>query len=396
MQYNLLNYGNTGLCPSPTLANKDTYFSTVFEHVLPDVMCVNEMAASLTYADRILANVCNKNGRSNYKKTTFSNTTGSNIVNMLFYNSDILGYISHDSINSIVRNIDIYKLYYKAPNLAATQDTVFVEFILAHLKAGSASADAADRTSMTNSLMSYLNTRNKSENTIFIGDFNLYNSSEQAFQNLINYSNAKIRFKDPVNQIGAWSSNTSYKNYHTQSTQLTVNGTCHSSGGTDDRFDFIMASEYIMGDSANVKYVPGSYITVGNDGLRYNQTATSPANTQVSATVASALYNFSDHYPVTLKLKLTPTTNSAVKGFTPDATTRISFVNPAAGVLHLNAANCTLNFSLLDIRGNEVKHIAMLDLSKGQDIDISTLPQGIYTLVFENENKLYRAKLVIQ
>jgi endonuclease/exonuclease/phosphatase family metal-dependent hydrolase len=396
MQYNLLNYGNTGLCPNPTLANKDAYFLTIINHVEPDILCVNELANNVTYANRIVANVLNQNGRSGYQRATYTNVANSNLVNMLFFKSDKFGIAKEEVITSVYRDINVYKLYYKQANLATVQDTVFIHFIVAHLKAGNTTNDRTDRATMTTAVMNYLNAIDKRDNYVFCGDFNFYTSAEQGFQNIIAHSNEKIKFYDPINQIGAWSNNSSFQAYHTQSTNTTASGSCHSTGGSDDRFDFIMCSDYILGDSANVKYIPNSYVTVGQDGLRFNQSVMSPTNTAVSTTVANALMNFSDHYPVTANFKITPKYNVSSKK-TNAQEQGVVYTNPVSNELQITLEkNSTIKeVSIKNIYGTALKSV-LLSNNELNIIDISTYSKGVYLLEFEdNKGRKSIRKLTI-
>jgi hypothetical protein len=54
-----------------------------------------------------------------------------------------------------------------------------------------------------------------------------------------------------------------------------------------------------------MQYIPNSYLTVGNDGNRMGvdvNSATPVVNNSAPAAVLNALYQFSDKYPVTIKL----------------------------------------------------------------------------------------------
>lgn len=171
-----------------------------------------------------------------------------------------------------------------------------------HLKAGSNSSDVTDRENMVNILMNYLNALNKSANYIALGDLNLYSSSEGAFQKLINHPNPNIRFYDPVNKIGDWHENSLYAAYHTQSTR-TVDDGCASSGGLDDRFDFILTSLPVLAGTQKVKYIPGSYHILAQDGNHFNKSLLdAPTPPDVPTNVLNALYNNSDHLPVLIKV----------------------------------------------------------------------------------------------
>jgi hypothetical protein len=120
---------------------------------------------------------------------------------------------------------------------------------------------------------------------------------------LINPADETYKFYDPVNQIGSWHVNSTYKDYHTQSTRSSYNG-CAASGGMDDRFDFIMASGNIMNGTDKIQYINDSYTTLGQDGSSYNSSLNTSDNSSVPTAVAHALYENSDHLPVLLDIKI--------------------------------------------------------------------------------------------
>ncbi|MEA3318205.1 MAG: T9SS type A sorting domain-containing protein, partial [Bacteroidota bacterium] len=170
-------------------------------------------------------------------------------------------------------------------------------------KAGNGTAEAQERADEVAEFMNYIKNLGVAGNYFFMGDFNLYDDDEDAFQQLINPTNATYKFYDPVNQIGNWHVNSTYKNYHTQSTHTEYNG-CASTGGMDDRFDFIMASGNIINGTDKVQYIADSYTTLGQDGSSYNSALNTTSNSSVPTAVAQALYNNSDHLPVMLDIKI--------------------------------------------------------------------------------------------
>lgn len=321
MQYNLLYYGqNTSFCSSTNnnLDKKDTNLRIILGHVKPDVFCVNEMGSKDSLATRILNRDLNIDGVNFYKRAAFTKASGSSIVNMIFYDSFKLTLVKQELIdkdtsgNALERVIDLYSFYYNDKNLSTSNDTVFITFIVAHLKAGSTSSDKLQREQETAALMKFIKGR-KTENYIFSGDFNLNSSNELSYQNLINESNIAYRFYDPVQQNGTWYNDSAFSNYHTQSTHTVSN--CFAGSGLDDRLDFILASDYVMNDSAKVKYVPGSYTTIGQDGMHFDQNVNSGINTSAPVEVINALYSMSDHLPVSLRLafSVTPVSTSITK-----------------------------------------------------------------------------------
>ncbi len=117
-----------------------------------------------------------------------------------------------------------------------------------------------------------------------------------------------------------------------QSTHTSSSG-CAVGGGLDDRFDFILISNNVKYGNKKVKYVPGSFHVVGQDGKHFNEAVNSaPTNTSVPANVLSALYNNSDHLPVTLKITVNqplgiPQMHSDIN--------QLRFTNPVNNILNL-------------------------------------------------------------
>jgi hypothetical protein len=71
----------------------------------------------------------------------------------------------------------------------------------------------------------------------------------------------------------------------------------------DDRFDMMLVTNDLLASSPSLRYVPGSYWTVGDDGLHFNLSILDPpTNTSAPYTVLSAIHNMSDHLPIALDL----------------------------------------------------------------------------------------------
>jgi len=401
MSSNLLNYNNTtSYCTSANndVTSKDSYIREILNYVKPDIWGVNEVAGNSASVQRILDNDLNINGVTYYKRATYSNSSGSDIVSMLYYDSRKFKYYNQNYLTTNYRDIMIYKLYYNSSDVSNLNDTVFITFVQMHLKAGSTASDMADRDAETSQLMSYFNGLSDFGNVLVMGDFNVQSSNEQSFQNLINYSNANIRFYDPPNKLGDWKDNPAFTMYHSQSTNSTSNG-CNASGGLDDRFDFILASFYVMNNIAKVKYVPNSYIVIGQDGAHMNQSVNSPANYSVPANVLNALVNNSDHLPVTVKLRI-------------NQTPAVSGVNNLELISNnINLKNISNSIIESEIYSNSVEsyNIKVYDLSgkvlfdmniqtqtgfNNIKIPVSNLNEGMYLLKFTNKLKSNTFKFV--
>jgi hypothetical protein len=305
MDYNLLMYGNTTtFCTSNNnnINDKDGYLKTIVDHIRPDVLGVNEMASNAIYGSRILANVLNTDSIDYYKKATYSNQSVSSLVNMLFYNSRKLELYTELVVPTNVRDINIYTFFYKDVALSSGADTIFITFVVAHLKAGSTTSDQQSRQTMVQAAMGKLKTNSLWGNVLFMGDFNVRSSSEAAYQTLVNEGNPLYKFFDPVNQPGNWNNNSNFADLHTQSTH--TSGGCPAGGGMDDRLDQILSTTFILGDSLGMNYIDGSYWAVGQDGNRFNGSLISPTNNSAPSNVIQALYNMSDHLPVIMDIEV--------------------------------------------------------------------------------------------
>ena len=292
MQYNLLYYGkNVYDCNSTNnnIDDKNVALRTIIEHTQPDIFCVNEMDASTSDVNYLMDNVLNIDGVTSWQH---ANLTGSFSVNMLYYNSEKFTLNSQEYITASPRQTNVYHLTHISE---AIDFTVFV----AHLKAGAASDDQDDRANATINVMNYIENRGAG-NYIFMGDLNIYYSSEQAFQNLTTVTSTEFAFFDPINRIGSWHNSSSFSDVHTQATH--TSGDCFVTGGMDDRFDFIMISEKIKDGENKIQYLTNSYETVGQDGNHFNDALIDGTNNSAPSNVISALYNMSDHLPVSLEL----------------------------------------------------------------------------------------------
>ena len=294
MYHNMLNFPGTTPDRADSLRN-------IISYVAPDVYAICELE-SAAGADLILNNAFNVYGKTNYARATYLD--GPYTDNMLIYNTDKLGLVSQNQIGTVLRDISVYRMYYKAPNLSAITDTIYLYFFVCHLKAGS--ADYQQRNTEIQQAKFYLNSiSNEAENVFIGGDMNVYSGFESAILTLKNTGD--VPMFDPINVDGNWSSNSSFADYHTQSTRSGGGYGGGSGGGMDDRFDLIFVSEDVLNNDNGVQYLSNSYEALGQDGNRYNQEINSPFNSSVPDSVANALFRVSDHLPVLMTIVLDET-----------------------------------------------------------------------------------------
>ncbi len=403
MQYNLLYYGwNTGWCTTENnnISDKDGYLKKTIGYVKPDIFTVNEMGAKSSNIDRLQDNVLNIN-TNKYKHATFTNFSNygsSSIVNMLYYNSYKLTLAHQDVVTTAIRDINIYKMYYNSPDLSSKKDTAFITCIVAHLKAGSDDDDKQKRAEMIQTLMDYLNNINYSGNILIMGDFNLYDSSEPAFQTLINYDNPELKFYDPINKIGSWHNNPDYANYHTQSTHTSGSG-CPATGGMDDRFDYILMTKNVIDGSDKVQYINGSYHALGQNGTFFDNSLLSSTSRTIPDSIVNSLYNMSDHLPVIADL-LVNQTHVSIKNLTNTNSFDFKLTNPVYDKLKLSFSNCSnsknITVSIVSILGQTIfKHNYLANNDSMITIPFSNIQPGIYFVkVVDEKNKSIVKKII--
>ncbi|HBX50242.1 MAG: hypothetical protein A2275_13425 [Bacteroidetes bacterium RIFOXYA12_FULL_35_11] len=396
MQYNLLRYDMSASACSPYI-EKTNNIKTILKYCRPDILGVNEMYPSNVAAEYIKTNALNVDGVTYYQRTNYTNLAGSDLVNMLYFNSQKFGILSATPtiVQTIYRDINIYRLYYKSANLATTHDTTYLNVIVAHLKASQ--GYETDRATMTNDLMNFLINTYSVNNFTFQGDFNLYTSSEPGYQNLIAHTNIPWRFYDPINKPGNWNNSSTFASIHTQSTRSASDG-CFVGGGLDDRFDFILISGDIKNDTKKIAYIPNSYKAVGQDGNHFNSAVNSGTNNSVPSDVLNALYAVSDHLPVLLKLKITA--NSAdIQDNSISDIAYAGFPNPVKNELYLTVIaenKADFNIQIVSMLG---KVLYSENLENNSQENYFTIPfhyaKGIYFLqLTDSKNRKIVKKIV--
>ena len=388
MQYNLLYYGNynSGFADCYETNNntqrKDECIRTLVDYVRPDIFTVCEFGATQTLLNDFLRHNLNINGANYWKSDNIINYSSSTIINHIFYDSRKMGLKKHVALDTNPRDTDFYELYLKTPSLAAG-DTIKLICIVAHLKAGQ--SYEASRRAQLQTAMDYLNQHYPHDNALIMGDFNMYSSNENGYRLLTQtYSNPDVCFVDPVGTagIGAWTNNNQFAAYHTQSTR-SYSDECFSNGGLDDRFDFILMADEIKFSYNHLRYVNNSFRAIGNDGRHFNQSVNQSINASVPAAVADALYDCSDHLPVTMKIAV-----DAHLGVEDNETQSLYATvapNPAsdkATVHFFNPADGSVQFELYSLQGQLVQRTSDVFSEGSQQfaLDLQGLTKGFYLL----------------
>ena len=397
MQYNLLEYGNhnSGFADCYETNNntqrKDECIRTLVDYVKPDIFTVCEFGSTQQLLTDFLRHNLNINGVNYWQSDNIINYAGSNIINHIFYDSRKLGLSKHVALRTNPRDTDVYELYLKTKSLAAG-DTIKLVCIVAHPKAGQ--GYEASRRALMQVAMDYVNQHYPTDNVLIMGDFNMYGASESGYRLLTQtYSNPNICFIDPLSYVGGvgeWTNNNQFKLFHTQSTR-SYSEECFSSGGLDDRFDFILMADEIAFSYNHMRYVQGSYKAIGNDGNHFNQSVNQGYNASVPVDVAEALYDGSDHLPVTMKIAVD--VQVGLEDHEAESLMASVAPNPASdkAVVHFyNPSQGQVELELYSIQGQLMqREAAVFDKGSQQyELSLEDLMKGFYLLRIRHKDGL--------
>lgn len=241
MTYNLFYF------PSSLPANRELILRDILDEYQPDLFMVCELETEVG-ADLIL-NSSLANQSATFSRAVFypdTSSSSTSLQNMVFFNTEKLVLINQQILPTDYRDISQYT--FRLNTLEQDTNPIHLEVFVAHLKSSTGTANQQARLAMVEVFTNALETiTNPNSYVLFTGDFNLYTSSEPAYQKIISLDNA-IRMIDPINAVGSWHDNANFQYLHTQCTRVSNSGfgggqASGASGGMDDRFDFIMMSQ---------------------------------------------------------------------------------------------------------------------------------------------------------
>lgn len=320
--YNVLNF------PNPSNNNslgKDSirhvYFRNIIEAQDADIIVMQEVK-ELFGIQNLVAEL-NSNGSlgKTYAHSNDLYRYGA-LGNMIIYNDDRINLVSHTEVprtntqsssggNSFIAPRANSRFIVDIFSIACPSEHLRLELYSGHFKGsndGESSTTISDRDRRNLAaldLMAFIDTIPISRNIIMGGDFNFYadnvndgSFSEPGYVTLTN-SSYNHQFTDPLD---GWIRNSSTQvEKYTQSTRLSLSefGNGGSSGGLDDRFDFIVFNQAIDQGTNEVTYVENSFGTIASSYLLNSEAldGSHPLKEQV--------HKMSDHYPVELELELT-------------------------------------------------------------------------------------------
>ncbi len=391
MHYNLLQFGNS--CPPVTVNQKVEWLNVILNFYQPDILTVNELAPQRAYAQNIRLNAFNYTDEIEFGAIT--NTTNSQIVNTIFYNSSLFGYKGVDVIDGGFRDINVYTLYTQA-SVANSLDTTFLYCIVTHFKAGNNTNDFNIRNSDAELISNWIANNPDKENVLLMGDLNVGSANEDGFEVLVKNVNQDIRFVDPTGKSNGWGGQANAE-FHTQSTRSNQMD-CGSTGGMDDRFDFILTRPSIMDGSKGITYVSDSYAALGNDGSSYNNELSCNGQA-VPLLICISLKQMSDHLPVVLELEIDGAIPTSV--FRDISEAGMSVSNPFSENLVINSERTSSSHyqvALTDMLGR-IETVGDLSFSQSQiSIPTVNLAPGLYllTMIDQQTGKTWGRKLIKQ
>ncbi len=391
MSYNLLNYPASGTAYADDTTQRHPSYRTIFQSADADILVVQELNSG-NGLNEFHSTVLNQDGPI-YSMGPFIN--GYDSDNGIFFKTAQFHSCTNKRIDTELRDINEFKLVH-----TLSGDTIRIYSV--HLKASSGSSNEAQRAREIDSLRKVTNALPAGSNFIVCGDFNIYGSTESAYQKLKQDDPGNDgHFIDPVTLTGTWNQS-AYSQYHTQSPRIRIFGG-GAVGGLDDRFDMILFSSAID-QPGGMQYIVNSIQAYGNDGTLYNDSINHPFNSAVTADVANALHNASDHIPVlsefTLEYTITsPPTDFSVLALTEPLSPMCSnaaqnmsvnvknngalsvdfSINPLEVHISVNTPSSgTLNFSET-INSGSIAAGASLPVSFGTSINMSSGGTYIFT-----------------
>ena len=371
--YNILKY------PNSDSTQRNAALRTVVGAMRPHVIVAQEVESRIG-VELFLNGVLDPVFDGRFESAPFVDVS-TDTEGAFFYDSTAVSYLGMEVIRTELRGIFGYRF---AVN--GTTDTIWIYTV--HLKAQDGSEERVKRAQEAGHLRTHLDSARAGGHVIVAGDFNVYNSSEPALAALMGeQGNAAARLIDPLASVGDWHSNAEFAAIHTQSPRTTqFGGGVH--GGLDDRFDLILVS-----GSLSSVIDRATYTAFGNDGRHFNKAINDGTTTAVSADVAQALHDGSDHLPVFADFRFGLASIAADRAV---GTLRVS-PNPAADVVHFEIDGLG-GAGMLTIRRVDGAVVARLDVEPGArrvDWRCGDVASGLYTYSLEATNRRAAGTVVV-
>ena len=269
-----------------------------------DVLALQEQTSSASTTQAIVDVLNGIYGPGTYARATLDVQTSGGGRPGLIYNTQSVQLMSQSAVGSVsiaanARQTARYQL--RPTGYSSTSD--FYLYV-SHYKAGQNFDDGVRRGVEAASNRANADALPTGTHVIYGGDFNIYNSTETMWSTLTNPGAGPGQGFDPVNRVGGWHDNSSFRDVHTQSPTTTTRYSGQITGGIDDRFDWQMVNSELL-DQEGLAIINGSYHAFGNNGTHtLNGALDTASNTALPLSLLTAIANASDHLPVVADYQL--------------------------------------------------------------------------------------------
>jgi hypothetical protein len=272
----------------PNNTTHDARFRTIFEAIgnesvngLAKRLDILVMTETDTDSAVRLTNVLN----NLYNVTTYTSQTTSSVGgdrSGVIYDADTVELVGTATELPDIGTRPSLRLQFRPVGSTAPNERFYI--YTAHLKSGNGSSQRQKRADEAANIRSDADDLGQGIPIIYAGDFNLFRSAEQAWDNMLDDGNGQAF--DPLDRPGNWHDEAVFAQIHSQD----------PGGAMDDRFDFQFITAELF-DGAGIDYVPDSYHVFGNDGSHtLNRRITTGCG--AAPNVLTALAAASDHLPV--------------------------------------------------------------------------------------------------
>lgn len=324
----ILQYIGSTISDDPRLAGNSGIAKPI------DVLALQEVFTPQTTGAGYAALLNSIYGVNTYSYGTMTGATTGNGTQGIIYNSATVQLLGEAAIGTTNSNgMARQQVRHRIRPVGYSSSVADVYIYNGHWK--SSSGDAARRLVEAQTIKADAATLPANSNVIYLGDFNVFSGSESGYAHLL-AAGAGQAF-DPINAVGNWNDNTSFKNIHTQSPwDSAINpGFNGAGGGMDSRFDQQIVTGN-LNDNEGVAYISNSYFTAGNNG---SHVLGEPLSTGTGAppAVLNQLAGILDHLPVSADYQLpakmnatvtTPAPTAVIVGATANAAVRVQNTAP--------------------------------------------------------------------
>ena len=363
-----------------------------------DVLALEEQDSSATTTQAIVSLLNAKYGAGTYARSTVDGgTTGAGRPGLIYRVGSVQLVATTTASTTSTSGAARQTMRYQLRPVGYTSSADLYLYA-SHYKSSDTTEDAARRGVEAAQVRANADALGQGAHAIFAGDFNIYRSSEPMWANLTAAGNGQAF--DPINRVGTWSNNSSFKDVHTQSPATTAKYGGQITGGLDDRFDFQLVTGE-MQDGEGLSYIPGTYRVFGNTNTHaINGAITSGSASALAArlpgytvaqatTVLTDLERVTDHLPVVADYQLPArmgvtvadaAPSKVIRGASAGLTLAVRNAAPVATATGADELDYTLSATGgLTVAGTPTGTVAPLAPANNYTVAVDTSSPGIKT-----------------